>query len=129
MQARLIWKTDILCKGGFGKIMFCAGEETCFVQGSKDILCRGGFGKLIFCAGEDLARRIKALSPALHLLSLNVSALKLCTFTLYKISTLDLPGCPQIFPNGPTLKGGNVDLLCNLEDPGHPEPSHFVWKK
>ena len=41
----------------------------------------------------------------------------------------DLPGCPQILLNGPTLKGGNVDLLCNLEDPGHPDPSHFVWKK
>ena len=41
----------------------------------------------------------------------------------------DLPGCPQILPNGPTLKGGNIDLLCNLEDPGHPEPSRYLWKK
>jgi len=40
-----------------------------------------------------------------------------------------LPGRPQILPNGPTMKGGNIDLLCNLEDPGHPEASHFVWKK
>ena len=41
----------------------------------------------------------------------------------------DLPGSPEIFPSESALKDGRIELLCSLEDPGHPIPSHFVWKK
>ena len=41
----------------------------------------------------------------------------------------DLPGSPEILPSEPALKDGKIELLCSLEDPGHPIPSHFVWKK
>ena len=41
----------------------------------------------------------------------------------------DLPGSPEILPSEPALKDGKIELLCSLEDPGHPLPSHFVWKK
>lgn len=92
MQARVIWKTDVLCRGGFG------------LQDSGSV------------TSTTLVVIERECSEILHIYS-------------HKNLILDLPGCPQISPNGPTSKGGNVDLLCNLEDPGHPDPSHFVWKK
>ena len=54
--------------------------------------CRQGwFGKLMFCAEVELAGRISTLSPALHWFSSNVSAGKLCIFTLIYTYRLTWP--------------------------------------
>ena len=52
-----------------------------------------------------------------------------CGFVIIVISSPDLPGLPSIVDDVDAVKGGDVQLVCEIEDPGNPEATSYVWKK
>ena len=52
-----------------------------------------------------------------------------CGFVINGLSSPDLPGLPTIVDDVDAVKGGDVQLVCEIEDPGNPEATSYVWKK
>lgn len=50
-------------------------------------------------------------------------------FVTNGLSSPDLPGLPTIVDDMDAVKGGDVQLVCEIEDPGNPEATSYVWKK
>ena len=52
-----------------------------------------------------------------------------CGFLINGLYSPDLPGLPTIVDDVDAVKGGDVQLVCEIEDPGNPEATSYVWKK
>ena len=55
------------------------------------------------------------------------------TFHFLKINNLyvflDLPTVGEIVVEGESMKDSKVDLVCPLDNPGHPEATQYLWMK
>ena len=81
----------------------------------------------LFRGGYNLQDQDSVASTTLVVIEREFSEKRVVPGLIKKLS--DLPGSPEILPSEPALKDGKIELLCSLEDPGHPIPSHFIWKK
>ena len=81
----------------------------------------------LFRGGYDLQGRDSVTSTTMVVIERELSERQVFPGLIKILS--DLPGFPEILPSEPALKDGKIELLCSLEDPGHPLSSHFVWKK
>ena len=55
------------------------------------------------------------------------------TFHFPKIKNLyvylDLPTVGEIVVEGESMKDHTVELVCSLDNPGHPEATQYLWMK